>query len=196
MFTGIVEALGEIMEIRTDGANMEMEIRCPFADELKPDQSVAHNGVCLTVTSASQHTYRVTAIAETLRRTNLGLLKRGDRVNLERSLVYNDRIDGHLVQGHVDAVATCNTVKNENGSFLISFHFEPASERLVVSKGSICVDGVSLTAVESGRDYFSVAIIPYTWEHTNLHGLNPGKVVNVEFDILGKYITTWLDRRG
>lgn len=196
MFTGIVEALGEITDARLSGTNLELEVTCPFAGELKPDQSVAHNGVCLTVTSLSPHAYRVTAISETLRRTNLGLLKRGDRVNLERSLVYNGRIDGHLVQGHVDTVATCHSVKNENGSFLISFGFEPKAERLVVPKGSICVDGVSLTVVDAGKDYFSVAIIPFTWEHTNLKELHPGKAVNIEFDILGKYVATWLDRRG
>ncbi len=196
MFTGIVEAQGTIKSTLKNGDNIDFEIECSFAGDLKPDQSLAHNGVCLTVTSATENSYRVSAIAETLRRTNLGLLGKGDRVNLERSLTFNGRIDGHLVQGHVDATGVCTKIVNENGSHQVYFRFDAGQDKMVVSKGSICVDGVSLTVVEAGNDYFSVAIIPYTWEHTSLGGLKPGGIVNLEFDVLGKYVAKWLENRG
>lgn len=187
MFTGIVEAMGLVLETTREGSNMHFRLSCPFSDELKPDQSLSHNGVCLTVTSVSHDGYAVTAVRETLERTNLGLLQPGDAVNLERCLPATGRIDGHIVQGHVDGKGTLREVEGQNGSWKLSFSHAPEAG-ITVAKGSICVNGVSLTVVDSAPDGFSVVIIPYTWEHTNLGSLNPGDQVNLEFDILGKYM--------
>ncbi len=196
MFTGIVEAQGTVVSIREEGGNKTFEISCPFTAELKVDQSLAHNGVCLTVTDIRNDVYSVTAIAETLRKTNLGLLKNGEKVNLERCMPVGGRIDGHIVQGHVDGTGSCVSVKEENGSWVFRFDYDPKSEHYTVSKGSICVNGVSLTVVDSGNGFFSVAIIPYTYEHTNFHAFKEGSVVNLEFDILGKYIAEYLRRQS
>ena len=187
MFTGIVEAEGTVTSLRREGGNLHLSLRCPFTSELKIDQSLAHNGVCLTVVSIRNDEYTVTAIAETLRRTNLGSLKTGDAVNLERCLRVGDRLDGHVVQGHVDQTATCSQITDQQGSWLFRFAYDPLDGNITVTKGSVCVNGVSLTVVDSGDDFFSVAIIPYTYTHTNFHSLKKGDTVNVEFDILGKY---------
>ena len=187
MFTGIIEGLGKIVEIRPENGNLQLSLGCDFVSELKIDQSLAHNGVCLTVVNITDSAYTVTAIAETLQKTNLGTLKVGDIVNLERCLQFNDRLDGHLVQGHVDQTAICTQREDANGSTLFSFEYEPKGNT-TVEKGSICVNGISLTVVNSTQNGFSVAIIPYTMEHTNLQNVQVGNVVNLEFDILGKYI--------
>ena len=187
MFTGIIEGLGKIVEIRPENGNLHLSLSCDFVSELKIDQSLAHNGVCLTVVNITDSAYTVTAIAETLQKTNLGTLKVGDIVNLERCLQFNDRLDGHLVQGHVDQTAICTQREDANGSTLFSFEYEPKGNT-TVEKGSICVNGISLTVVNSTQNGFSVAIIPYTMEHTNLQNVQVGNVVNLEFDILGKYI--------
>ncbi|MFB9862039.1 riboflavin synthase [Rufibacter immobilis] len=195
MFTGIIEAQAEVVAIRDEQANRHFTLRCPFTQELKIDQSVAHNGVCLTVVAIEDAAYTVTAIAETLSRTNLGQLKTGDKVNLERCLLANSRYDGHIVQGHVDQVGVCEEVKDQQGSWLFRFSYQPqAAGNVTVEKGSICVNGISLTVVESGADFFSVAIIPYTYEFTNLHTVKPGDQVNLEFDIIGKYVARLLQK--
>lgn len=196
MFTGIVEAIGKVLAVRPEGSNKTFDISCPFTAELKIDQSLAHNGVCLTVTAIREDGYSVTAIAETLSKTNLSNWQTGESVNLERCMPVGGRIDGHIVQGHVDGTGICESVKEENGSWVFRFAYDPTSEHYTVSKGSICVNGVSLTVVDSGKGYFSVAIIPFTFEHTNFHQLKKGSVVNLEFDILGKYIAAYLRRRG
>jgi riboflavin synthase len=193
MFTGIVEATGKILSLKEDGGNVRLSISAPFISELKVDQSIAHNGVCLTVTEIDDSHYSVTAIAETLRRSNLGKLKTGDRVNLERCMKIGDRLDGHIVQGHVDTTAECVNVKEENGSWLFRFKYDPHAG-LTVSKGSICINGVSLTVVDSLPGEFSVAIIPYTFEHTNFSSLKTGHTVNLEFDIVGKYISALVNK--
>lgn len=193
MFSGIVEEAARVAAVKQDGGNVELTVECPFARELKVDQSVAHNGVCLTVTSVvDDNHYTVTAIEETLRRSNLGLLKPGDRVNLERSMLMNGRLDGHIVQGHVDCTARCVKRKELDGSveFTFAYDVDPEKRRqgyLTVEKGSITVNGVSLTVCLSEPGRFSVAIIPYTLEHTNFGSISEGSVVNLEFDIIGKY---------
>ncbi|WP_205500769.1 riboflavin synthase [Rufibacter psychrotolerans] len=195
MFTGIIEAQAEVVGIRDEHTNRHFTLRCPFTHELKIDQSVAHNGVCLTVVAIEGDTYTVTAIAETLSRTNLGKLKQGDKVNLERCLLAHSRYDGHIVQGHVDQVGICEEVRDQQGSWLFRFRYQPqAAGNITVEKGSICVNGISLTVVESGEDYFSVAIIPYTYDFTNLHTVKPGDQVNLEFDIIGKYVARLLKK--
>ncbi|RNI30633.1 riboflavin synthase [Rufibacter latericius] len=195
MFTGIIEAQAEVVAIRDEQSNRHFTLACPFTQELKIDQSVAHNGVCLTVVALEENAYTVTAIAETLSRTNLGQLKQGDKVNLERCLLANSRYDGHIVQGHVDQVGICEEVKDQQGSWLFRFRYQPqAAGNVTVEKGSICVNGISLTVVESGDDFFSVAIIPYTYEFTNLHAVKPGDQVNLEFDIIGKYVARLLQK--
>ncbi len=186
MFTGIVESLGNLTETRREGTNLHLKISSAIADELKVDQSVSHNGICLTVTSIEGDAYWITAIDETLKRTNLGSLSLGDPINLERCMVMNGRLDGHIVQGHVDTVATVVDVKDENGSWIFRFQLE--EEEVMVEKGSVCINGVSLTCFDISNKEFSVGIIPYTYEHTNFHGLSKGSVVNIEFDIIGKYI--------
>lgn len=192
MFSGIVEAQGIVREVIPDGGNLHFVVSCPFTHELKIDQSLAHNGACLTVVEIEGDHYKVTAISETLRKTNLARVKAGDILNLERCMRLNDRLDGHMVQGHVDTTAICTSVTEENGSWKYAFTYQPSSDYITVAKGSICVNGVSLTVVDSMRDGFSVCIIPYTHEHTNFRILKPGDEVNLEFDIIGKYIARYL----
>ncbi|QHL86405.1 riboflavin synthase [Nibribacter ruber] len=195
MFTGIIEALGQVVAIQDDQSNRHFTLTCPFTQELKIDQSVAHNGVCLTVVNIEGNTYTVTAIDETLSRTNLGDWKVGDTVNLERCLLAHSRFDGHIVQGHVDQIGVCKEVIDQQGSWLFRFtYFPQAAGNVTVEKGSICINGISLTVVESGADFFSVAIIPYTYEHTNLGKVKPGDKVNLEFDIIGKYVARLLQK--
>lgn len=194
MFSGIVEEAATVVGLKRDKSNLHLTLKCSFTNELKIDQSVAHNGVCLTVVNTEGDHYTVTAIQETLDKSNLGLLKEGDRVNLERSMVMNGRLDGHIVQGHVDQTAECLEVKESDGSWVFTFRYDvdksmAAQGYMTVEKGSVCVNGVSLTVVNSRDDRFSVAIIPYTYEFTNFHQIKAGTVVNLEFDILGKYIS-------
>lgn len=191
MFTGIIEALGTVASIRREGENVHFDIESGLSEALKIDQSLAHNGVCLTVTALLPGVHTVTAVAETLLRSNLGDLREGDPVNLERAMISGARLDGHIVQGHVDATAVCTDVEEAGGSWYVHFRYEPSPERLLVDKGSICVNGVSLTVVSPHDDLFSVAIIPYTWEYTTFHKLRPGDRVNLEFDIIGKYIARY-----
>lgn len=188
MFTGIIETLGTIKSIKAEGTNKHFTLTAPFVPELKIDQSVAHNGVCLTVVAIENGTYTVTAIAETLQKTNLGFWKENDTINLERCMPAGGRFDGHIVQGHVDQTAICTNIEDQNGSWLFTFEYEAAQGNITVEKGSVCVNGISLTVVNSQANSFSVAIIPYTFEHTNLHTLKAGDTVNLEFDIIGKYI--------
>ncbi len=187
MFTGIIESSAEVQKIERTGTNVQFTLETSIAKELKVDQSLAHNGVCLTVTSVDGNCYQVTAISETLNRTNLGSLQMGDRVNLERCLAANGRLDGHIVQGHVDGIGELFKLIDRDGSWALYFQHEHNPNWVTVEKGSICVNGVSLTVVESSRTGFSVEIIPYTWENTNLGKLKEGDKVNLEFDILGKY---------
>lgn len=187
MFTGIVEEVGTVEEVRTEGHNRELVVRARMTPELRVDQSVSHNGVCLTVVELFADRYRVTAVEETLRRSNMGLLGTGHGVNLERSMRLGDRLDGHLVQGHVDTTVLCSDAQERDGSWWYTFQL-PEERHLLVAKGSICLNGVSLTIAELGDGSFSVAIIPYTFAHTTFNRLKPGGVVNVEFDIVGKYI--------
>lgn len=194
MFTGIVEATGRVRNLERNGGNTEIWIDSPLAPELRIDQSVAHNGVCLTVVEIDNAGYRVTAIEETLKRSNLGALAPGRLVNLERCMKLGDRLDGHMVQGHVDLTGTCDRIEEMNGSRKVHISYPSASGHITVEKGSICVNGVSLTVVDSGEGYFSVALIPYTWEHTQFRELKAGDAVNLEFDILGKYIARLLKK--
>jgi riboflavin synthase len=189
MFSGIVEAAAPVVSLEKDQDNLHITMECPFADELKVDQSISHNGVCLTVVKITGRQYTVTAIKETLLKSNLGLLKPGDKVNLERSMLMNGRLDGHIVQGHVDQTAVCTQVKEEKGSWYFRFEYDPLLGNITVEKGSVSVNGVSLTVVNSQDKSFEVAIIPYTYENTNFHQIKPGTVVNLEFDIIGKYIS-------
>lgn len=193
MFTGIIETTGLVAGIEAEGTNLTFRIESLMASELKIDQSVSHNGVCLTVTSVSDGSYTVTAVDETLQKTNLGQLQIGDRVNLERCMPANGRFDGHIVQGHVDQTGVCTYVEDLNGSWLFDFQYDPdLAGNVTVEKGSICINGVSLTVFNSHHDGFRVTIIPYTHEHTNFKDLKPRDVVNLEFDIVGKYIKKML----
>ena len=195
MFTGIVEAMGEVCALEKEGGNLHITLRCPFVDELKIDQSLAHNGVCLTVVRIDQGCYTVTAIEETLRKSNLGTLAVGSKVNLERSMKLGDRLDGHIVQGHVDQTAVCTQVSRQDGSWIYRFRYEAGLYgNVTIPKGSIAVNGTSLTVVDSLEGEFSVAIIPYTYEHTNFHTFVPGTVVNLEFDVIGKYAARLLGK--
>jgi riboflavin synthase len=194
MFTGIIETKATLEEIKTEGTNVHFTFSSAITPELKVDQSVSHNGVCLTVTETKGDKYNVTAIQETLKRTNLGELKKGDVVNLERCMKANGRFDGHIVQGHVDCTAKCTAKKDRLGSHEFVFRIDPDRSFLIVEKGSITVNGVSLTVVQAGEDYFSVHIIPYTLENTNFQGLKPGHVANIEFDIIGKYVQKMLKK--
>ena len=187
MFTGIIEQIAEVVKVESEGSNVHISLKSTITSELKIDQSVAHNGVCLTVVKINGDEYIVTAIKETLDKSNIGLLVVGNKVNIERCLKVGDRLDGHMVQGHVDQTAKCVEVKKENGSYVYTFKHKE-SDNMTVEKGSVCVNGISLTVVNSKDTSFSVAIIPYTHEHTNFHELKEGSVVNIEFDILGKYI--------
>jgi riboflavin synthase len=191
MFTGIIEALGRVESLEDEGSNRHFTISCPFTEELKIDQSLAHNGACLTVTSVDSNQYSVTAIHETLERTNLGKLKKGDLVNLERCMLMNGRIDGHLVQGHIDQTGIVKSVKDENGSWKIVISYDKTSGHLTVPKGSVCVNGVSLTVVDAAPGEFSIAIIPYTWKHTTFNSIRVNDAVNLEFDIIGKYVRAY-----
>ena len=188
MFTGIIEQLAEVVKVESEGSNVHITLKSTITAELKIDQSVAHNGVCLTVVEINGDEYIVTAIKETLDKSNIGLLVVGSKVNIERCLKIGDRLDGHMVQGHVDQTAKCVEVKKENGSYVYTFKHKE-SDNMTVEKGSVCVNGVSLTVVNSKDTSFSVAIIPYTHEHTNFHEFEEGTVVNIEYDILGKYIS-------
>ena len=188
MFSGIIETTARVVAIREDQGNRHIILECPFTQELKIDQSIAHNGVCLTVVAIGGPRYTVTAIHETLIKSNLGRLKEGDWVNIERSMRPDALLDGHIVQGHVDQTATCTAISEADGSWYYTFEYDAASGNITVEKGSIAVNGVSLTVVNSQKGSFQVAIIPYTYEHTNFHTFRVGTVVNLEFDIVGKYI--------
>jgi riboflavin synthase len=192
MFTGIVEALGKVVSILPEGDNVHFTIKAEIANELQIDQSVAHNGCCLTVVSLNDEAYTVTAINETLQKTNLGLLEVGNEVNLERCMRMNGRLDGHIVQGHVDMVGECTLAEEQNGSWVFGFTYKQDEKHLTVNKGSITINGTSLTVVDSESNYFSVAIIPYTYEHTVFKHLKVGHKVNLEFDIIGKYVARLL----
>ena len=196
MFTGIVEVLGKIINLTQENDNLHLTVESSFTEELKIDQSVAHNGVCLTVTSIENKNYTVTAIKETLDKTNLSSLEIGDMVNLERGMMMNARLDGHIVQGHVDQTATCTQIQEQNGSHIFTFSYDSTLNNVTIEKGSITVNGVSLTVVNSKRDSFSVAIIPYTYEHTAFKYLKEGATVNLEFDVIGKYVQRLLDLRS
>lgn len=194
MFSGIIEEAAQVVSLREEQENLHITMACSFVNELKIDQSVAHNGVCLTVIAKTDTTYTVTAIKETLERTNLGLLKVGDKVNLERSMLMNGRLDGHIVQGHVDQTALCSELKEADGSWYYTFEYPYNKEMAkrgytTVDKGSVTVNGVSLTVCNPTDHSFQVAIIPYTYENTNFHQIKPGTVVNIEFDIIGKYVS-------
>lgn len=188
MFTGIIEETGEITALTRENENLHIKVKAHMTSELKIDQSVAHNGICLTVVNIEAEEYTVTAIKETLEKTNLRSLKKGDLVNLERGMKLGDRLDGHIVQGHVDQTAVCKKVKNANGSWTFTFEYDPELANITIEKGSITVNGVSLTVVNSKKNEFSVAIIPYTFEHTTFKNLKEGDVVNLEFDVIGKYV--------
>ena len=188
MFTGIIEDLGVITNLEPDHDNLHITLKSNFTTELKVDQSVSHNGVCLTVTSLNDQNYTVTAIRETLSKTNLGNLKVEDQVNLERAMKLGERLDGHIVQGHVDQTAICKSIEFQNGSWLFTFEYDASLNNITIEKGSITVNGVSLTVVNSKDNEFSVAIIPYTYEHTTFKSLKENSVANLEFDVLGKYI--------
>lgn len=199
MFSGIVEETATVEKITPCGGNIDITLSCSFANELGIDQSVAHNGVCLTVVDITDGCYRVTAIAETLNRSNLGMLRRGDKVNVERSMIMNGRLDGHIVQGHVDCTARCTAREELDGSTLFTFEYEIAPELaakgyVTVEKGSVSVNGVSLTVCNSSPTSFQVAIIPYTISHTNFADIRPDTVVNLEFDIIGKYLARLMER--
>lgn len=194
MFTGIIEEIGKIVRIEREQANLHLYVKSSFTNELKIDQSVAHNGVCLTVVAINGDVYQVTAIAETLAKTYLGNLQVGDAVNLERGMLLNTRLDGHIVQGHIDQIGTCSAIQEEAGSTRFTFEYDPSTGNVVIEKGSITVNGVSLTVVDATRDSFSVAVIPYTLAHTNLQHLQIGSIVNLEFDVIGKYVARLMQR--
>jgi riboflavin synthase len=189
MFTGIIESLGTVQEIKKDQDNVHITIESTITDELKIDQSIAHNGICMTVVSIDNNLYTVTAIGETIKKTNLSALKVGDIINLERAMKLGDRLDGHIVQGHVDQIATCIVAKETNGSWYYTFQYDETIGNITIEKGSITVNGVSLTVVDSRKNEFSVAIIPYTFENTNFKSFEIGTKVNLEFDLIGKYIS-------
>ncbi|MDN5199730.1 riboflavin synthase [Fulvivirgaceae bacterium BMA10] len=188
MFTGIIESIGEVVGIEKDRSNVHFRIKSDIANELKVDQSVAHNGVCLTVTRLLENEYEVTAIDETLKKSNLGKLSMGNKINLERCMLNNGRFDGHIVQGHVDQIGICKKIDNQDGSWLFDFEYDDSLGNVTVEKGSITINGVSLTCFNSSKNSFSVAIIPYTYDHTNFHEIKEGDQVNLEFDIIGKYV--------
>ncbi len=190
MFTGIIESKGRVSEIVREGDNIHFTVESDISQELKIDQSVSHNGVCLTVVKQEDKSHTVTAILETLLKSNLGDWKVDDSVNLERAMKPDARLDGHFVQGHVDRTATCTDVREADGSWYFSFEFDPSEQNVLIEKGSICINGVSLTLVDVKDNKFSVAIIPYTYEHTNFKQFKKGTIVNLEFDVIGKYIST------
>ena len=193
MFTGIIETTGIIHAIETDGSNVHFFVRSSLADELQIDQSLAHNGVCLTVVEIEDDIHKVTAVNETLKKSSLGKLSPGGAVNLERSMVNNGRFDGHIVQGHVDQIAKCKAIVEEAGSWIFTFAYD-AGKNVLVEKGSVCIDGISLTCFEVTDAAFKVAVIPYTFEHTNFGKMQVGDVVNLEFDVIGKYVQKLMNR--
>ncbi len=196
MFTGIIEATGKVEKITRNESNIDFVLSCPFTHDLKIDQSLAHNGCCLTVVEINNDTYKVTAINETLEKTNLGFWNVGTEVNLERCLKLEGRLDGHVVQGHVDKTGTVESIEDQNGSYFITINYVYSAEYTTVPQGSITLNGTSLTVAESGKNRFSVAIIPYTWEFTNMKHLKKGDVVNLEFDIIGKYVAKLLKKQN
>jgi riboflavin synthase len=189
MFTGIIETLGTIQEIKKDNDNLHITLSSSFTEKLKIDQSVSHNGICLTVVEINENNYTVTAIRETIEKTNLSDWKKGDSVNLERAMKLGDRLDGHMVQGHVDQTGICTSIEEANGSWYYSFKYDEELNNITIEKGSISINGVSLTVVNSKKNEFSVAIIPYTFEHTNFNTFKIGSKINLEFDVIGKYVT-------
>ena len=193
MFTGIIENMAEVIDVQTNKNNLDILFKCDLLSELKVDQSISHNGVCLTVADISNDTYLVNVVKETIDKSNFSSLKVGDMVNIERSMMINDRLDGHIVQGHVDQIAKCVSKEEQGGSYNMSFKYEK-SDNITVEKGSICVNGISLTVCNSKENTFSVAIIPYTWDNTNLKNIKVGDTVNLEFDIVGKYIAKILSK--
>lgn len=194
MFTGIIETLGKVTQLVKKQSNLHITIKSAISKDLKVDQSVAHNGVCLTVVAFAGDEHTVTAIDETLQKSNIGFFKVGDLVNLERCMQMNGRLDGHIVQGHVDQIAVCKNVDETDGSWVFTFEYDAEKGNVTVEKGSVCVNGISLTVVNSGVNTFSVAIIPYTFEHTNLHSIKSGDTVNLEFDIIGKYVAKMMGK--
>lgn len=188
MFTGIIEALGTVTEVQSEGSNRHFRVKSAISNEFKVDQSISHNGVCLTITKVEGNSHWMTAIDETLQKSNIGKLKDGDSVNLERCMVANGRFDGHIVQGHIDQTGVVKSIKEAGGSWLFDFEFDPTTGNVTVEKGSVCINGVSLTCFNSSTNGFTVAIIPYTHEHTNFNSLKTGDSVNLEFDIIGKYV--------
>ncbi|WP_396199519.1 riboflavin synthase [Flavobacterium sp.] len=196
MFTGIIESIGIISDIKKDQGNVHLTIQTNITNELKIDQSVAHNGVCLTVVEIFDNKHVVTAIQETINKTTLGLWKIGDKVNIERAMKLGDRLDGHMVQGHVDQTAVCTSIQEKSGSWEFTFEYDTALNNITIEKGSITVNGTSLTVVNSAKNSFSVAIIPYTYEHTVFHTFEIGTKVNLEFDVVGKYIARMYELRG
>jgi riboflavin synthase len=193
MFTGIIENMAEVVDVKTNKNNLDILFKSPLLPELKVDQSISHNGVCLTVADITKETYLVNVVKETIDKSNFSSLKVGDVVNVERSMMLNDRLDGHIVQGHVDQIAECISIDESGGSYVMTFTYEK-SNNVTVEKGSICVNGISLTVCNSQENSFSVAIIPYTWENTNLKKIKIGDTVNLEFDIVGKYIAKLLTK--
>ena len=196
MFTGIIETLGRIENLEKEGGNLHITVSSDITNELKIDQSVSHNGVCLTVVSLDETNYTVTAIEETLNKTALGNLSVGETVNLERAMKLGTRLDGHIVQGHVDQTATCSNIEEKDGSWFFTFVYDSSLNNVTIEKGSITVDGVSLTVVDSKKDAFSVAIIPYTYEHTRFNSYKEGITVNLEFDVIGKYVARLMELRS
>ena len=196
MFTGIIEDLGEVIKLEEQLDNLNITIKSKLTPELKIDQSVAHNGVCLTVVEINNDTYKVTAIKETLLKSNLGKLQHKDIVNLERAMILGTRLDGHIVQGHVDQTAVCESVVEQNGSWVFTFSYDPSLNNVTIEKGSITVNGVSLTVVDSRASKFSVAIIPYTYEHTTFSKVKKGDIINLEFDVIGKYVSKIMSLRS
>lgn len=194
MFTGIIENLGEITAIEQENENFHFTIKSNFTSELKIDQSIAHNGVCLTIVKIDGDNYTVTAIKETLEKSNMRFLKIGDKINLERAMKLGERLDGHIVQGHVDQTAKCTDILDEEGSWLFTFEYDSSKQNITIEKGSITINGVSLTVVNSKKNSFSVAIIPYTYENTNFHTFKIGTTVNLEFDVIGKYVAKLLEK--
>jgi len=188
VFTGIIETLGEVKQLQNEGGNLHITVESILSQELKIDQSVSHNGVCLTVVSLEGHTHTVTAIEETLEKSSLKNLEVGSKINLERAMILGSRLDGHIVQGHVDQTGTCTAIEEKDGSWFFSFEYNASQNNVTIEKGSITIDGVSLTVVNSGKNSFSVAIIPYTFEHTCFNSYKVGTIVNLEFDVIGKYV--------
>ena len=193
MFTGIIENMAEVVDVKPNKNNLDITFKSDLLSELKVDQSISHNGVCLTVADISNETYLVNVVKETIDKSNFDSIRVGDIVNVERSMMLNDRLDGHIVQGHVDQIAECVSIDEQGGSYVMTFKYKK-SENITVEKGSICVNGISLTVCNSQENTFSVAIIPYTWDNTNLKNINVGDTVNLEFDIVGKYIAKLLSK--